>query len=451
MSSEARLLIKSMIALFELVLAVFLEKRTKKTDKNSSKPSSQTAKDESAKSSKGTKPSGREERDEEFFNSRTIEKTRVAKVQFCNTCGEDLAGTACVAHERRTKIDIVFEKRVEHVDAEIKTCPNCEVENKGRFPSDMAGPLQYGDGIKAYIITLVICQMIALNRVSKMVKTLIGSAISETSILKYILALHMSLEDWEKSSVEQLLKSKVTNVDETSLRVDKKNYWCHVYSSGDLTLKFLHRKRGKEAVDDIGVIPRYGGVTVHDCWSTYFSYSNCRHALCGSHILRELTFIVDSNGYKWAGNMKKLLQENCKIVSQRKSKKLTPAEYTNLQKRYRNILTRAEKELPAIPKRAKGKRGKIAKSDAHNLCERLRKHEEALLLFAKLSYVPFTNNRAERDLRMAKVKQKVSGCFRNTQYAHAYCRISSYIQTMANKGYNPLIAIQMALRGEINS
>jgi len=188
----------------------------------------------------------------------------------------------------------------------------------------MAGPLQYGDGIKAYIVTLVICQMIALNRVSKMVKTLIGSAISETSILKYILALHLSLEDWEKNSVDKLLKSKVTNVDETSLRVDKKNYWCHVYSSGDLTLKFLHRKRGKEAVDDIGVIPRYGGVIVHDCWSTYFSYPNCRHALCGSHILRELTFIVDSNGYRWAGNMKKLLQENCKIVSQRKSKKLTP-------------------------------------------------------------------------------------------------------------------------------
>ena len=215
---------KSMIALFELVLAVFLEKRTKRTDKNSSKPSSQTAKDESAKSSKGTKPTGRLEKDEEFLNSRTRERTRVAKLKFCSTCGEDLAGTKCEGHERRTKIDIIFEKVVEHVDAEIKTCPNCEVENKGRFPSEMAGPLQYGDGIKAYVVTLVICQMIALNRVSKMVKTLIGSAISETSILKYILALHLSLEDWEKNSVDKLLKSKVTNVDENSLRVDKQIY-----------------------------------------------------------------------------------------------------------------------------------------------------------------------------------------------------------------------------------
>lgn len=121
----------------------------------------------------------------------------------------------------------------------------------------------------------------------------------------------------------------------------------------------------------------------------------------------------------------------------------------NLQKRYRNILTRGEKELPPIPAKQNGKRGRIAKSDAHNLWERLKAHELAVLLFAKESYVAFTNNRAERDLRMSKVKQKVSGCFRNREYAKAYCRISSYLQTMANYGYNPLVAIQMALSGRL--
>ena len=147
--------------------------------------------------------------------------------------------------------------------------------------------------------------------------------------------------------------------------------------------------------------------------------------------------------------MKRLLQETCKIVSKREEKCLTEKEYANLQKRYRNILTRGEKEMPEIPPKPKGKRGKMAKSDAHNLCERLRNHETAVLLFAKNPHVAFTNNRAERDLRMAKVKQKVSGCFRRTQYAHAYCRISSYLQTMANRGVNPLVAIQMALADEI--
>ena len=146
--------------------------------------------------------------------------------------------------------------------------------------------------------------------------------------------------------------------------------------------------------------------------------------------------------------MKRLLQETCALVAKRKRKKLTAREYANLQKRYRNILTRGEKELPVVPPRPSGKRGKLAKSDAHNLHERLQRYESAVIGFAKEPHIAFTNNRAERDLRMAKVKQKVSGCFRTTEYAHAYCRISSYLQTMANKGVNPLIAIQMALDGK---
>ncbi len=199
----------------------------------------------------------------------------------------------------------------------------------------------------------------------------------------------------------------------------------------------------------IGVIPRYGGVMIHDCWASYLAYDHCGHGLCGAHLLRELTFIVEAQGYAWAAHMKRLLQQTCARVSARTTKTLTRREYANLQKRYRNILTRGEKELPAIPPRQNGKRGRIAKSDAHNLWERLKEHETAVLLFAKQPYVAFTNNRAERDLRMSKVKQKVSGCFRKREYAEAYCRISSYLQTMANHGYNPLVAIQMALSGEL--
>jgi len=237
-------------------------------------------------------------------------------------------------------------------------------------------------------------------------------------------------------------------VDETSLRVDKKKHWIHVYSAGDVTLKLLHRKRGTEAINKINIIPRYGGIIIHDCWSSYLAYNNCGHGLCGSHLTRELTYIIETNDYRWAANMKNLLLETSKIVSKRKRKKLNKKEYANLQKRYRNILTRGEKELPAIPLKPKGKRGKIAKSDAHNLWERLKKHESSVLLFSKDTDVSFTNNRAEQDLRMSKVKQKVSGCFRAERYAKAYCRISSYLQTMASKGHNPLIAIEIAFNGE---
>ncbi len=167
--------------------------------------------------------------------------------------------------------------------------------------------------------------------------------------------------------------------------------------------------------------------------------------------MRELTFIIEANDYVWAKEMKRLLQEACKNVSQRKRKKLMKKEYASLLDAYRSILSEGEKELPPIPPKPSGQRGKIAKSDAHNLLERLQNHEKAVLLFANHSPVSLTNNRAERDLRMAKVKQKVSGCFRTELYAKAYCRISSYLQTMANKGYNPLIAIQMALSGELDS
>ena len=151
----------------------------------------------------------------------------------------------------------------------------------------------------------------------------------------------------------------------------------------------------------------------------------------------------------WARNMKRLLQETYVKVSKSEEKQLNEKDLTHLQKRYRNILTRGAKELPAIPPKPSGKRGKLAKSDAHNLWERFQTHEASVLLFARNPQVSFTNNRAEQDLRMSKVKQKVSGCFRTEIYALAYCRISSYLQTMANKGYNPLIAVQMALAGEL--
>ena len=171
------------------------------------------------------------------------------------------------------------------------------------------------------------------------------------------------------------------------------------------------------------------------------------HALCGAHLLRELTFIVDAHGYVWAKRMKRLLVATCHTISERDDKKLTPSEYKVLQKRYRTILTQGTRELPPIPPRQNGQRGKVAMSDAHNLCERMQKHDTAVLRFAKHPDVAFTNNRAERDLRMSKVKQKVSGCFRTRKYAEAYCRISSYLQSMAYQGYNPLVAIQIALAG----
>lgn len=448
-STELRVIVNGLIMLMEVILSIFLEKTTKKTKNNSGKPPSQTDKDESALGTHGSKGKGKTENHSIAANTRTIESTTTIPAEYCDQCGESLKDTPCRCIERRTKIDIVFEKQVEHYDAQVKDCPNCHAQVKGPFPDDLKGPLQYGHGIKAFAICLLVTQMVALKRAQNMLKTLIGKVISQATLLSYIMHLYTALEPWEISAKETLLKQHSIHTDETSLRADKKNYWIHVYASGDTTLKCLHRKRGTEAMEDIHIIPRYGGVIVHDCWASYLSYEHCSHGLCGSHILRELTFVIESNGYRWAKNIKSLLQEACVQVTKSKRKRLSQKQYARLQRRYRNILTRGEAELPPIAKKTSGRRGKIAKSDAHNLFERLLTHGEAVLLFARDSHVAFTNNRAERDLRMAKVKQKVSGCFRTEKHAHAYCRISSYLQTMANKGINPLIAIQMALSGEI--
>ena len=449
MSGESQVLFAALLALVEIVVAVFMERTTKKDARNSSKPSSQTDKDDTATPLVGANSQGTPQTKTRSSNTRTVETVRVVKVSVCEHCGEDLRTTPCHQHERRTLIDIVFEKVVTHVDAQIKECPHCATQTKAAFPEALSGPLQYGAGIKAYLLNQLMAHMLSLKRLQQSLHTLIGTVIAQATILHYVLQLHQALERWEHAAIEQLLARPSLHADETSLRVDRKNQWIHVYSAGDITLKFVHPKRGTEAIEAIGIIPRYGGDVIHDCWASYLSYDHCGHGLCGSHLLRELTFIVDSNHYPWAAQMKALLKAACKTVAKRKSKKLTQSEYQTLQRRYRHILTRGIKQMPLIPEKQTGQRGRIAKSDAHNLCERLKRYETAVLLFAKHAHVPFTNNRAERDLRMSKVKQKVSGCFRQARYAAAYCRISSYLQTMAYQGYNPLVAIQMAMSGKL--
>ena len=447
--AESRALIEALLMLMQVLIAVFMEKNTPKSSTNSSKPSSQSEKDDSALGQPGTHTKGKPYDPSRSANTRSVETVALSKVSCCEECGEDLRERRPDGHERRTQIDIVFETVLSHVDAEIKSCPHCGAQTRAPFPQGFSGPLQYGSGIKAYALNLLIAQMISLKRVQHSIQALIGQVISEATILKYVLQLHLALERWESLAIDRIVLQPAMHVDETSIRVEKHNHWIQVCSAGDITLKFVHEKRGLEAMTAIGIIPRYGGVIIHDCWASYLSYGHCGHGLCGAHLLRELAFILEANGYAWAKNMKRLLQHTCSRVSKRKRKRLTPREYDVLQKRYRNILTRGERDLPPIPAKHNGKRGRVAKSDAHNLWERLKEHETAVLLFAKDSNVPFTNNRAERDLRMSKVKQKVSGCFRKAEFAQAYCRISSYLQTMANRGYNPLVAIQMALSGQL--
>ena len=226
-SAESRALFEALLMLLSVLMAVFMEKHTTKTSTNSSKPSSRTEKDESALSHAGTHTKGKVYDPSRSANSRTVETVALSKVSACEECGEDLRTVRPHGHERRTQIDIVFEKVVSHVDAEVKSRPHCGSETRAPFPETFSGPVQYGSGIKAYALNLLIAQMISLKRVQYSIQTLVGLAISEATILKYVLQLHLALASWEQMAVDRILIQPAMHVDETSIRVEKHNHWIH--------------------------------------------------------------------------------------------------------------------------------------------------------------------------------------------------------------------------------
>ncbi len=445
--AEYRALVADQNALLELIATVLLEKLTPKSSRNSSIPPSQTDGDGDP-TSRSRNREKREEVSESPGSTRTREEHHVHKAHACGHCGEKLTGTEATDRERRTRIDVVFEKVVEHHDAEIKHCPHCHGETRAPFPDDLHGPRQYGVGIRIFAVHQLM-QMVPLRRTARSLSAMIGEKLSEATLLGFLTRVHDALAGWETRARQYLLAMPAMHVDETSLRVEKKKPWIHVYSAGEITLKFLHRKRGREAIDDIGLIPRYGNVIIHDCYPSYLSYDHCSHGLCGAHLLRDVTFIIDAVNPRWARRMKKLLRDNARRVAKSDECTLTDRELRVLRQQYRTILTQAktQNELPPVPPRTKGQRGPVAKPASVTLWQRLKTHETDILRFAHDPAVAFTNNRAERDLRMAKVKQKVSGCFRNAAFAKVYCRISSYLQSMAYSGYNPFQAIHIALAG----
>ena len=232
----------------------------------------------------------------------------MSAVTECSGCGRDIARVECAGHEKRTRMDLVFEIRTEHVEAEIKTCPDCHTETRGAFPDNMPGPLQYGHGIIAFAVHLLTAQMVPLRRVAQTLKALLEHSISEATLLAWIWRLHEALAAWEAQATRQLLASPILHADETSIRIDKKNHWLHSDSAGDLTLAFVHPNRGCAAMDQLNIIPRYRGILIHDRWASYLSYDKCDHALCVAHLLRNFQFIIDSNNHAWAKSIKKAVE-----------------------------------------------------------------------------------------------------------------------------------------------
>ncbi len=245
---------------------------------------------------------------------------------------------------------------------------------------------------------------------------------------------------WEKAAIASVLAAPVLHTDETSIRINGKNHGLHDDSTGDITLMFCHPNRGRAAMNDIGIIPRYGGVLIYDRRSGSPSFVHCLHALCGATSNATSSASSMRNTHRWMQRMLALLNRTARKVGKSPDRTLCRKDVKALRKRDRTILTMGRRELPPVPPRTPHRQ-------AENLLETLARHEDAVLMSARNADVPSTTNRAERDFRMARVKQKISGCLRSPQDAVIGCRIDSDLKSASAQGYNPITAIQIALKG----
>jgi len=352
-----------------------------------------------------------------------------------------------VGYEARQVFDIDISRIVTEYRAQII------VNDQGSrfvapFPKGVSKAVQYGRGVKAHSVYMSQFQLLPYNRIQDYFADQLQIPISEGSIFNFNQEAYQLLADFEARAKNELAASKLAHADETGINIGGKRHWLHGLSNDLWTLYHAHEKRGADAMNDMDILPRFKGTLCHDHWKPYYKY-NCTHALCNAHHLRELTRAWEQDGQQWAKQMKDLLETiNCKVTDA--GGVLSPAQSQKYRQQYRDVIKIAEIECPE-PTRAnkKGKRGRIKKSKSRNLLERLRDYETDTLRFMDVDYVPFTNNLGENDIRMIKVQQKISGCFRSMDGAQIFCRVRGYLSTCRKQGIKSSRALEMLFSGKI--
>ena len=376
-------------------------------------------------------------------------------VHSCAQCDTSLEEVAADSYNRRQVFDlplpqiIVTEHRLEK-----KCCPNCGKHQQASAPKNVNAPVQYGEGWTAWCAYLNTYHHLPLERIGQLFQDMTGYRPSDATLLNRFASLSDEIAAHIPYIRAQLLKSTTLHADETGMRVQEKTQWLHTVSSVDWTLYQVHEKRGKEAIKAHNMLPQYKGVLVHDCWSSYFhkDYS-FQHALCGAHLLRECQGIIDYDGHQWAREMKELLQEaaHYKKIWRQTGTPIPEEKKLEWTHRYDGILQNGEKEWATNPiPDAPPKRGRKKKSKAANLAERLQLHKAAIMRFIQDAQVPFDNSQAERDIRMMKVKQKVSGSFRTQKGAEQFAQIRSFISSLRKQNREILPALISVIRGQFS-
>ena len=371
------------------------------------------------------------------------------RVAVCSSCQHDLREVEACVTLRRQVVDMPSPQLIvqEH-RAEQKQCPRCQHITCASFPTAVAAPIQYGPLIGAAAVYLTQQQLLPLERTCEVLRDLLGVQMSEATVGELIKRTASELAGVEHQIKEALIEAAVIHQDETGLSVAGKRYWEHVTSTETLTHYHVDQSRGQDALNTIGILPVFQGISIHDGWASYFLY-DCEHALCLVHLLRELVFQAEEQGAVWAADLKDLLLSMKQATQQAREQGkrwLDPLEVLDWELAFLRLLDEGDHVTPSATA-PPGTKGRIKQSAARNLLDRLRKHQQAVFCFLEDLRVDFDNNLAERDLRMIKVQQKVSGCFRSLAGAQAFSRIRGYLSTLRKQGLPLLSALQATLSG----
>ncbi len=436
---------RSMVELLVLLVTLLTNRLNLNSSNSSKPPSSDSNRTKASKAKSGKKAGGQKGR-----VGVTLEKVEEAdKIEELKLDRRSLPPGIYkeAGYESRQVFDIDISRVVTEYRAQILE------DSKGNrfvasFPKEVTKAVQYGAGVKAHSVYMSQHQLIPYRRIQEYFRDQLGIPISEGSIYNFNQEAFGLLESFEEKVKAELANSELLHVDETGININGDRRWLHCTSNGLWTHFFPHEKRGTDAINAIGVLPKFRGVLCHDHWKPYYTY-DCTHALCNAHHLRELTGVWEEEKHQWAKDIRSLLEEIHRAVNDAGGF-LDTGKSEKYRQRYRLILKNAETECPPPDETNRtGKRGRVKRTKARNLLERLREYEGDVLRFMDNKIVPFTNNVGENDIRMTKVQQKISGCFRSMEGAKIFCRIRSYLSTCKKQGIRSSQALETIFRGEL--
>lgn len=437
-----------------------LQEQVNKNSKNSSKPPSTDGlkkspvnKDRSLRGKSGKKQGAQDGHGGVYLS--VLEKPDDVKHHMHSDCEgcpyrDSCLDKACVKETRHELDSVVTINVIAHELIEVKNCPMHGGKKLGSFPSDIRAAVQYGKNLQSLVVALNTVGAVSINRTHEILSSVFNIPIATGTIKNMVTRCAGLLSDTYERIRQQMILLGLIHCDETGTRTEGRTWWVHNASNPLFTFLSINRKRGQTGMEAAGILPNYRGIIVHDCWGSYWKFTDCIHAICCAHLLRELNGVEENHPEQtWATKFKELLLAMKKWKDKAVDDEKEEVSYYYLHKfdkQYDEIIKLAYEENP-LPEITAKKRGRKKKTKVLNLICRLDNYKESVCLFIKNLCVPFDNNQAERDLRMIKVKTKVSGCFRSEEGAQEYLTIMSYIGTAHKHGINAFTAIREAISG----